>query len=202
MVLNFANLITPEEQRVLLDLLARAVAGQSGAMGETSRIVTAALARRTDFVDAIQPRALAGVRLSRLLPGMPAGLLADEPLMGERSLLRSDVAFTLFLNEPEAYEGGALQLDEDAGERSWKVPARSLLVCPGGITQRLSPVVQGERLVVVGWLQSLVRDSQIRALLHDLAQARTLVHAAEGNSRAFELLNKSYANLLRRHVET
>ena len=202
MVLNFANLITPDEQRVLLDLMARAVAGQSGVLAETGRVVTSALVRQTDFVDAVHPRALAGLRLSRLRPGMPAGVLVDEPLMGDSSLMRNDVAFTLFLNEPDGYEGGELQLDGDGSETLWKLPARSLLCCPGGTTQRLRPVLQGERLVVVGWLQSLVRDAQVRGLLHDLGQARSLVHAAEGNSRAFELLNKSYANLLRRYAET
>ncbi|MBK8286171.1 MAG: hypothetical protein IPK97_15550 [Ahniella sp.] len=63
-------------------------------------------------------------------------------------------------------------------------------------------MLQGERLVVVGWLQSLVRDAQVRGLLHDLGQARSLVHAAEGNSRAFEFSTNHTQNLLRRYAET
>ncbi|MBK8286172.1 MAG: hypothetical protein IPK97_15555 [Ahniella sp.] len=131
MVLNFANLITPDEQRVLLDLMARAVAGQSGVLAETGRVVTTALVRQTDFVDAVHPRALAGLRLSRLRPGMPAGVLVDEPLMGDSSLMRNDVAFMLFLNEPDGYEGGELQLDGERQRDTLETARTVAAVLPG-----------------------------------------------------------------------
>ena len=65
----------------------------------------------------------------------------------------------------------------------------------------MRPVEQGERLAVVGWVQSLVREPAIRELLHDLSEARELLVGQEGTGRAVELLTKSYSNLLRRNAE-
>ena len=66
---------------------------------------------------------------------------------------------------------------------------------------RVRPVQQGERLAVVGWIQSLVREPAIRELLHDLSEARELLAGQEGAARAVELITKSYSNLLRRNAE-
>ena len=65
----------------------------------------------------------------------------------------------------------------------------------------MRPVERGERLAVVGWVQSLVRDPAMRELLHDLSEAREELSTQFGDSRAFALINKSYFNLLRRHAE-
>lgn len=65
----------------------------------------------------------------------------------------------------------------------------------------MRPVERGERLAVVGWVQSLVREPAIRELLHDLSEARELLAGQEGSARALELINKSYNNLLRRNAE-
>jgi PKHD-type hydroxylase len=62
-------------------------------------------------------------------------------------------------------------------------------------------VTRGERLAVIGWIQSLVRDGGAREALWDLAQAREQVYAREGKSRTFDLINKTHANLLRRWAQ-
>jgi PKHD-type hydroxylase len=159
-----------------------------------------ALRRQATFIDTVQPRALAGLMLGRTAAGDAGHELPEPALMGEGTILRPDVTFVLFLNGPDDYRGGTLSL----GDSMHAAPpaARSLVCVPTAWPHRFAPVVQGTRITVTGWLQSLVRDAQVRELLHDLAAARTAVHAAEGNSRAFELLNKSYANLLRRYAET
>jgi PKHD-type hydroxylase len=66
---------------------------------------------------------------------------------------------------------------------------------------RVRPVESGERLAVVGWVQSLVRDPGMRELLHDLSTARELLVGKEGVERSLELVNKCYSNLLRRNAE-
>ena len=65
----------------------------------------------------------------------------------------------------------------------------------------MRPVERGERLAVVGWVQSLVRDPAVRELLHDLSEARELLVGMEGSSRAIDLISKSYSNLLRQNSE-
>jgi PKHD-type hydroxylase len=76
------------------------------------------------------------------------------------------------------------------------------MVCyPTGQLHCVQPVTRGERLAVIGWIQSLVRDGGAREALWDLAQAREQVYAREGKSRTFDLINKTHANLLRRWAQ-
>lgn len=211
MILSIPEVITAEEQAALLRFAHAAppLAGgpmpgrvplDAGALNEVARIVMGALRRQARFIDTVQPRALAGLMVSQLGAGHPGHELPEPALMGEGTLLRPDVTFVLFLSEPAAYQGGALSLGEMMSAAP--SPARSLVCLPSAWRHQVGPVTGGRRTTVVGWLQSLVRDAQVRELLHDLAEARNAVHSAEGNSRAFELLNKSYANLLRRYAET
>ena len=132
---------------------------------------------------------------------MAYGAHVDAPIMGEPNHVRSDVSFTLFLNEPDTYQGGELAFENGSGETAFKLPARSAICYPTGQLHRVRPVEQGERLAVVGWVQSLVREPAIRELLHDLSEARELLVGQEGTGRAVELLTKSYSNLLRRNAE-
>ncbi|KAA2284623.1 Fe2+-dependent dioxygenase [Arenimonas fontis] len=170
-------------------------------MREISGIVMKALGRCDAFMSAAQPRRLAAMLVSRYRPGMAYGLHVDAPIMGEPNHVRSDVSFTLFLNEPDTYEGGELAFEYGSGESTFKLPARSAICYPTGQLHRVRPVERGERLAVVGWVQSLVRDPAVRELLHDLSVAREQLVGQEGTGRAVELINKSYFNLLRRHAE-
>ena len=81
------------------------------------------------------------------------------------------------------------------------LPARSAVCYSTGQLHRVRPVESGERLAVVGWVQSLVRDPGMRELLHDLSTARELLVGKEGVERSLELVNKCYSNLLRRNAE-
>lgn len=170
-------------------------------MKEISGIVMQALSRCDAFMGIAQPRRLASMLVSRYQPGMSYGLHVDSAIMGAPNHVRSDVSFTLFLNEPDSYEGGELAFDTGSSETAYKLPARSAICYPTGQLHRVRPVEQGERLAVVGWVQSLVREPAIRELLYDLTEAREQLAGKEGTQRAIELLNKSYSNLLRRHAE-
>lgn len=170
-------------------------------MKQISGVVMQALGRCDAFMCAAQPRRLASMLVSRYQPGMAYGMHVDAPIMGEPNHVRSDVSFTLFLNEPDTYQGGELAFETGGGETAFKLPARSAICYSTGQLHRVRPVEQGERLAVVGWVQSLVRDPAIRELLHDLSEAREELVGQEGAARPLELINKSYFNLLRRHAE-
>ena len=222
MILTLSELITPDELAQIKRLVARAefTDGRSTAgellqkaknnqqipwnhpvMTQVSGVVMQALGRCDAFMGGAQPRRLASMLVSRYTPGMAYGLHVDAPIMGEPNHVRSDVSFTLFLNEPDTYEGGELAFETGSGETAFKLPARSAICYSTGQLHRVRPVEQGERLAVVGWVQSLVRDPAVRELLHDLSQARELLVGKEGTERALELINKSYFNLLRSHAE-
>lgn len=222
MILTLPELVTPEELAQIKRLVSRVefVEGKATAgewlhkaknnqqipwnhpiMQEITGLVMQALGRSDAFMSGAQPRRLAGMLVSRYRPGMSYGLHVDAPIMGEPNHVRSDVSFTLFLNEPETYEGGELAFETGSGETAFKLPARSAICYSTGQLHRVRPVEQGERLAVVGWIQSLVRDTAVRELLHDLSTARELLVGQDSASRALELINKTYFNLLRRHAE-
>ncbi|GAB3510020.1 Fe2+-dependent dioxygenase [Pseudoxanthomonas daejeonensis] len=222
MILTLTDLITPDElalikQKVATvpftdgkatagELLHKAknnqqIPGNHPVMKDITNIVMQALGRCDPFMSLAQPRRLATILVSRYEPGMAYGSHVDAPIMGEPNHVRSDVSFTLFLNEPDTYEGGELAFDTGSGEAAFKLPARSAICYPTGQLHRVRPVEKGERLAVVGWIQSLVREPAIRELLHDLSEARELLAGQEGTARAVELITKSYSNLLRRNAE-
>ena len=222
MILTLPELVTPDELALIKQKIAtvpfiegKATAGEllksvknnqqipwnHPVMKEITDLVMRALGRCDAFMSLAQPRRLAAMLVSRYEPGMAYGAHVDAPIMGEPNHVRSDVSFTLFLNEPDTYQGGELAFENGSGETAFKLPARSAICYPTGQLHRVRPVEHGERLAVVGWVQSLVREPAIRELLHDLSDARELLVGQEGAGRAVELLTKSYSNLLRRNAE-
>lgn len=157
-----------------------------------------ALKGNAAFLDAVYPNQLHSVLVSRYLPGMEYGSHVDNALMGQSTVWRADLSLTLFLSAPESYDGGELALESGSGEVQVKLPARGLVCYPTGQLHRVLPVTRGERLAVVGWIQSHVRDPAAREALWDLARAREEIYARDGKSRAFDLVNKTHTNLLRR----
>lgn len=147
-----------------------------------------------------RPARLGAPLLSRYQPGDAYGLHVDDALMGEPPL-RTDLAWTLFLSEPDAYEGGELVIDSHEGETPVKLSAGALVVYDCGALHRVAPVTRGERLACVGWIQSRVRDSRQRELLFTLDQARRTLHGREGDSQEFLQLSQVHSQLLRMWAE-
>lgn len=177
------------------------VAHDDPAMPEITRIVLAALKRNDAFRHATCPNQLHGLMLARYRPGMAYGLHVDAALMGDAQVFRSDLSLTLFLSEPDDYDGGELELQTGAGNVAVKLAAGDLIAYDTGDAHQVRPVTRGERLVVVAWIQSFIRDASVRAMLWDLAQARDDVFAREGRGATFERINKTHTNLLRRFAE-
>jgi PKHD-type hydroxylase len=115
--------------------------------------------------------------------------------------VRTDVSFTLFLSDPETYDGGALVIETSGGEDEIKLPAGSLVAYPSTTLHRVAEVTRGERLAAVGWARSFIRDPGRREMLFDLDTARQLVFQKSGKTAEFDLLSKTSANLLRMWAE-
>ena len=150
------------------------------------------------FRMAVRPKALSELLFSRYEPGMHYGSHVDDALMDG---MRIDVAFTLFLCDPASYDGGELTIESAAGEDTFKLDAGSLVAYPATSLHRVTDVTRGQRLAAVGWARSFIRDSARRELLFDLDTARRQLFAREGKSAEFDLLSKSFANLMRMWVE-
>lgn len=171
------------------------------AVARISARVMAALKHNDAFLSSVYPNHLHSVLVSRYIPGMEYGLHVDNALMGQSTAWRADLSFTLFLQDETSYDGGELALESGSGELRVKLPARGIVCYPTGQLHRVLPVTRGERLAVVGWIQSFVRDEQQREVLRDLAQARDAIYEREQRSRSFELVNKTHTNLLRRWAQ-
>jgi PKHD-type hydroxylase len=141
-----------------------------------------------------RPKALSPVILSRYKPGMSYGSHVDDALMQG---LRTDISFTVFLAETDAYDGGSLVIETTAGEEDVKLEPGSAVVYPATTLHRVEEVSRGERLAAVGWAQSYIRDAARRELLFDLETARRQLFEATGKTPVFDLVAKSCANLLR-----
>ena len=150
------------------------------------------------FAMAVRPKTLTAVMFSRYEGGMHYGTHVDDALMHG---VRTDVSFTLFLSEPESYDGGELVIESASGEDAVKLAAGSLVAYSSTALHHVTPVTRGERLAAVGWARSYVRDGAQREMLFDLDTARRQLFAREGKSAEYDLISKSLANLLRMWVE-
>ncbi len=106
--------------------------------------------------------------------------------------MRTDLAFTLFLSPPDSYAGGALLVETDAGTQPLKLPAGSAVLYPASYVHAVETVTAGERLVVVGWIESQVADAARRGVLFELSAAMA---AADGQQRL--LLSHIHGQLMR-----
>lgn len=162
------------------------------------RLVMGALSRHPAYRNGALPLHAASPLYARYRPGMTYGEHLDDPIMGTGGVLyRSDVAVTVFLSAPEAYDGGELVVRTAAGEQQVKGAAGDAVLYPASTIHRVNPVTRGERLVAVTWVQSLVRDAPRRELLYglNLAREKLLLKAPEAEETA--QVNAAYLNLIR-----
>jgi PKHD-type hydroxylase len=162
------------------------------------RFVAEALARHPLFEIAARPARLSRLMFSRYEPGMTYGDHVDDALIGPADdKLRTDLAFTLFLAEPGAYQGGALVIETALGAQEIKLAAGDAILYPCGAIHHVAPVSEGARVAAVGWVQSFVADAGQRETLFDLSIARGRLTDGGAPREHVLLLDKSIANLLR-----
>lgn len=161
------------------------LAGQLQAVLETQPLIQAAAF----------PRRIHSLLFSRSEAGEGYGRHVDNAWMAGG---RTDLSFTVFLSDPTDYEGGALVLESPSGEEAFRLPAGHALVYPSTLLHRVDPVTAGERLVAVGWIESRIRHADQRELLFELDTARRTLFQRHGKDAVFDLISRSYSNLLRR----
>jgi len=129
------------------------------------------------------------------------GALRQNYITNEQ--IRTDVSSTIFLSEPDSYEGGELIIYDAFGEQSIKLGAGCAIVYPSTTLHRVMPVTKGVRLASFLWLQSMVRDDGKRTLLFELDQAiQALSQNQAANAPEMLRLTYVYHNLIRRWSET
>ncbi|MDF3073721.1 MAG: PKHD-type hydroxylase, partial [Alphaproteobacteria bacterium] len=122
----------------------------------------------------------------------------DEAIMNG---MRMDLAFTLFLSDPESYDGGELVIDNPTGDQEIKLPAGSAVLYPATSLHRVAPVTRGQRLAAVTWIRSMLRDAGQREIMFDLDRVHEILFKRDGKSLEADLLAKTQSNLLRMWAE-
>jgi PKHD-type hydroxylase len=181
---------------------ARAVKHNDQSTGSSAQrameIVRVALMAHPIFTAAARPVEIHKMLVSRYRPGMAYGTHVDDALMGGK---RTDLSFTVFLNDPGDYDGGELVLEGNDGDEDIKLPAGTAFVYPTTALHHVAEVTRGERLVVVGWVKSFIRDAAKREMLFDLDQTIAALKATNADRQVMNLVSKTRNNLIRMWAE-
>lgn len=123
-------------------------------------------------------------------------------LPGGMQRVRTDISCTLFLAEPDEYEGGELVIHDTFGEQRVKLAAGDMVLYPGTSVHEVSPVTRGHRLASFFWVESMVRSDEQRRLLYELDMALMKLRSEHGETAATVQLTGTYHNLLRMWADT
>lgn len=179
---------------------------QSKAAREAGDIVLDALADNAVFLSAALPLKIFPPLFNRYEVGDGFGVHVDNAIRavpGAPVRVRTDLSCTLFLSEPDDYDGGELVVELPFGAQEVKLGAGSLVLYPASSLHRVNPITRGARVASFFWLQSMVRDDADRALLFDLDQSVQTLAAAHGHDSAEVVrLTGIYHNLIRRWSDT
>jgi PKHD-type hydroxylase len=180
------------------------VAEGSIAAKELGELVLLGLARSPLFMSAALPLKVFPPMFNSYAGGQTFGTHVDTAIRqisstGQR--IRTDLSATLFLTEPEDYDGGELIVEDAYGEHSVKLPAGHLVLYPATSLHRVEPVTRGNRVSSFFWIQSMIRQDPQRTLLFDLDSAiQRLATIEEAKSTSVQLTGV-YHNLLRQWAE-
>jgi len=171
---------------------------------QLGQVLLQALAQHPLYHAAVLPQRTLPPRFNRYEGGGHYGFHIDGSVMalpnGEQ--LRSDISCTLFLSEPDEYDGGELIVNDTYGEHEVKLPAGDLIVYPSSSLHRVQAVTRGARLASFFWVQSLIRDDNRRRLLFELDSSIQRLTAGAADPDALLQLTGIYHNLLRQWAET
>lgn len=167
--------------------------------------VLARLMQTPLFIAAALPQRVLQPRFSRYDGRGHYGNHVDNaifPIPGTGEHLRSDISSTLFLSDPDEYDGGELMIEDMFGTHTVKLPAGHLIVYPGSSLHRVAPVTRGTRFVSFFWTQSFVAAPERRRLLLELDGAIQGVAGDHPEHPSVDTLTQVYHNLLRQWSAT
>ena len=183
----------------------RQLAEGSDAARDAGALVLDALANSALFVAAALPLKVFPPLFNRYEGGEAFGAHVDAAIRirrGSDFRVRSDLSATLFLDDPDSYDGGELVIEDTFGEQRVKLPAGHMALYPASSVHRVEPVTSGRRTAAFFWVQSMVRDDAARRLLFELDSAVQDVAASAGQGAPAAIkLTGIYHNLLRRWAD-
>ena len=225
MLMHIPQVLSPEQVRAMRATIdaahwvdGRVTASQQGQRIKNNRqlpencpvalaqghVILQALAANARFFSAALPLRTLPPMFNRYSLGETYGLHVDgsvRTIVGTAQRVRTDVSCTLFLSEPDDYDGGDLVVVDTYGVHEVKLPAGDMIVYPSTSLHRVEPVTRGERVASFFWTQSMVRDDGERAMLYELDQTIQKLRARDGETDETLALTGHYHNLLRKWAQ-
>jgi PKHD-type hydroxylase len=173
---------------------------------QLGEIIQDALGQNAQFIAAALPLKVYPPLFNRYTGGQQFGTHVDNAirhLRGTNFRIRSDLSCTLFLSEPEGYDGGELTIEDVYGEQKVKLPAGHMVLYPSSSLHHVTPVTRGSRVSSFFWLQSMVREDSQRTLLYqmDVTIQQLATDLGHADARVISLTG-IYHNLLRRWADS
>ena len=178
------------------------LASDAKQLNQLNNIVMGSLVQHPMYQSGALPTRIATPFYARYTMGKHYGDHVDDPIMGPPGQrYRSDVSITVFLNQPNDYAGGELTIRTAFGDRHVKLPAGDAVMYPSASLHHVAEVTQGERLVAVTWLQSMIRDPAKRELLYEMNTVREKLLHDHSDMAETKKLDICYTNLVRMWAE-
>ena len=179
---------------------------ETSAEAEQARqIVLKALSRNALFFSAALPKKIYPPLFNQYREGMDFGAHIDNAVRTHAISgmhVRTDISCTLFIADPESYEGGELVIEDTYGHQMVKLPAGDMVLYPGTSLHHVRPVTQGARLASFFWIQSMIPEDAQRTLLFDMDAAIATLREQVGDNAAVIRLTGNYHNLIRMWADT
>lgn len=169
---------------------------QSSQYMAVQQILLTALNQNHLFRNVALPKNIYPFLISKYTPGKSYGWHVDSPLMG--NMMRTDIAMTIFLNDPSEYEGGELELQTHIGNKLYKLNSGDAICYPCTQVHRVREVIKGERHVAVTWIESMIKNADERNILYSLFQVMNNLKVSSNHLEEQHILQQSYSNLLRK----
>ncbi len=177
----------------------------SAAAKAAGKVILDALGRSPLFFAAALPLKVFPPLFNRYGVGQTFGVHVDSAIRIQRGTdfrIRSDLSMTVFLEDPTAYDGGELVIEDHYGVQRVKLPAGHAILYPSSSLHKVEPITRGARVASFFWIQSMVRDDGARRILFDLDQSvQRLTGQLGGADRSVIELTGVYHNLLRRWAD-
>lgn len=168
-----------------------------GAAVPVDQIIAQALIRHPILQAWAMPLRMSAPVFNRYGEGMFYGNHVDSPVAGMNPPLRADISLTLFLSDPADYDGGELVVESPGGPKAVKLAAGSAFAYLSHALHRVNRITRGERFAAVSWVQSMVPDDRLRAILFDLAAVEQSLAQTMPETPELDLLSKAHQNLMR-----
>ena len=180
------------------------LAGNSPQAQQAGHVILDALQTNPLFISAALPHKVYPPLFNRYQGGQNFGNHVDNsirPLPGSDFRIRTDLSATLFLAEPDTYDGGELIIDDTYGSHTVKLDAGDMVLYPSSSLHRVTPVTRGARVASFFWLQSMIRDDGQRTLLFEMDTSIQNLATSNPDHPSVVQLTGVYHNLVRRWAD-